>query len=54
MRQESKIIQIATTLTPAQAETALNVYLNAGWTFVGVFTVGSSKYFAVFTRMIAQ
>jgi hypothetical protein len=54
MKQESKVIQIATTLTTAQAETALNVHLNAGWTFVGVFEVGTSKFFAVFTRIISQ
>jgi hypothetical protein len=49
----SSVIQVSTSWTPAQMEAGLNAKLNEGWTFVGVYTVGSSKYFAVFTKQIS-
>lgn len=54
MKTISKITAIATSLTPAQGEAALNTILADGWTLVGVFTVGSSKFWAVFTKTISN
>lgn len=54
MRKISKIVTIPSTATTAQGEASLNTHLNDGWEFVGVFTVGTSKFWAVFTKTIAE
>jgi hypothetical protein len=50
---KAKVVQIPSTATQAQIETALGTALSAGWTLQGIYTVGSgtsAKYWAIFYK----
>ena len=53
MRQESKVVEILTSATATQMETALNNHLNTGWELKTIFLLGTKTY-AILVKTIAS
>ena len=53
MRIKSKVVAVPATATAQQIETALDNQLNDGWTFIGIYQIGSN-FFAILVRVISQ